>query len=333
MMTPRQEISVRGRNVRVPMVQVDDRTVIVTGRFLHVASIHDSTFLEGTVLPDPAAFVRKLTASGVRADLFTFSQKIDEHEPQYSYAFDWDNVAVAPTADFNTWWEGLPQVSRKNVRRAGKRGVTVEVAAFDDTLVRGIKAIYDETPIRQGRRFWHFGKDIEAVRSANQSYHDRCDFIAAYYNAELIGFMKLVYVDKAAIVMQILAKEAHYDKRPMNALISKAVEVCHQKGMAHLVYSKFTYGKKTDSDIAEFKRRNGFVQMDFPKYFVPLTTKGRVALALSLHRSALERLPSGMIHVLLSIRSRVLALMQRAPWNTEIVPKRSATIAEGSEPL
>jgi hypothetical protein len=200
---------------------------------------------------------------------------------------------------------------RKNVRRAAKRGVTVDVATFDEALVRGIKEIYDETPIRQGRRFWHFGKSVETIRAENGSYLDRAEFIAAYCDGELIGFMKFVRAGSAAIVMQILCKAAHYDKRPMNALIAKAMDVCHAKGISHLVYSKFMYGNKTD-DMTEFKRRNGFVQLDYPRYFVPLTLKGRIAVALKLHRGLLGLLPAQAIEVLGRTRARVLDTISTA---------------------
>jgi hypothetical protein len=334
MIKQHKKIAVRGKTVRLPAAEVNGRTVIVAGRFVRIASIHDAALAEGETVPDPSDFVAKLAASGLRADILTFSQKIHDHTPKHAYPFEWDNAAVACTSNYTEWWEGLPQVVRKNVRRSAKRGVSVEVAPFDEALVRGIKAIYDETPFRQGRRFWHFGKDLETVRADNSSYLDRSDFIGAYLDGELIGFMKIVYVDNVAMVMQILAKASHYDKRPMNALIAKAVEVCHDKGMAYLVYSKFTYGKKTESDIAEFKRRNGFAQMNFPKYFLPLTLRGRLALALKLHRGLVELLPSRMIHVLLGVRSRLLDLVATGrAWSGQIPAKGPAAVAESSDIL
>ena len=264
MSTVQQTISVRGKAVRVPTACVNGQTVVVTGRSLRVARIHDVEFADGEAITDPSAFIKALAATGLRADILTFPQKIYEGEPKHRLPFDWDNAAVAPAGDYDRWWNELPQVVRKNVRRAAKRGVTVEVAAFDDALVHGIKGIYDETPIRQGRRFWHYGKDLETIRAENGSYLERAEFIGAYCEGELIGFVKFVRTGTVAVVMQILCKAAHYDKRPMNALIAKAMEVCHAKGVSHLVYSKFMYGNKTD-DMTEFKRRNGFVQMDFPE--------------------------------------------------------------------
>jgi hypothetical protein len=308
MATAEQTISVRGKSVRVSTAAVGGRSVVVTGRFLRVARIHDVEFIEDEAVADPQAFIRRLADTGLRADILTFPQKIYQREPKHGLPFDWDNAAVAPAGDYERWWNELPQVVRKNVRRAGKRGVTVEAATFDDALVRGIKEIYDETPIRQGRRFWHFGKDIETVRAENGTYLDRAAFIAAYCDGELIGFVKFVRVGSVAMVMQILCKAAHYDKRPMNALIAKAMEVCHEKGITHLVYSKFMYGNKTD-DMTEFKRRNGFVQMDYPRYVVPLTLKGRMAVALKLHRGLLGLLPARAIQVLGRTRSRMLDMM------------------------
>jgi hypothetical protein len=311
MTTAEQTISVRGKRIRVPTASVDGKTVVVTGRFLRVARIHDGEFMEDDPIADPAAFIRRLKAAGLRADILTFPQKIHEHEPKHALPFDWDNAAVADSARYDAWWNGLPQEARKNVRRAAKRGVTVGVAPFDDVLVQGIKEIYDETPIRQGRRFWHFGKDVATIRAENASYLDRAEFIGAYHGSELIGFVKFVRVGRAAIIMQILSKAAHYDKRPMNALVAKAMEVCHAKGMAYLVYSKFTYGNKKD-DMTEFKRRNGFVRMDYPRYFVPLTLRGRIAVALKLHRGLLGLLPARAIQVLGRARTRVLDVTSAA---------------------
>lgn len=299
-------ISVRGRSVNVPSTHVAGRTAVVTGRFLKTAGIHDEAFVGGQRSLDVSALVDGVKKSGLGADLLTFTQRFDEKEPKHAYAFELDNAAVAATADFDAWWKSLTQVVRKNVRRAAKRGVTVDVTSLNDDLVRGIKALYDEQPIRQGRRFWHYGKDLETVRAENSSYLDQSEFIAAYHEGSIIGFMKFVYVDDTAVIMQILSSSAHYDKRPMNALLAKAVEVCSKKGVAYLVYGKFVYGKKADSDIVDFKRRNGFVQYDFPRYYVPLSLKGRIAHALNLHHGAVNLLPGSVVSMLLGMRAKAL---------------------------
>jgi hypothetical protein len=303
-----REISIKGKSVRVPAAEVAGRTIVVTGRLLRVARVFDADFTEQGPLTDPEAFVDAFKASGVEADLLTFAGDVDDRQPRFPYSYDGDNVAAACTTSYDDWWNGLPQESRKNVRRAAKRGVSVRVTALNGDLVQGIKRLYDESAIRQGRRFWHYGKPLDRVREENSSYLGRSEFIGAYHAGELIGFMKFVYVGQVARIMQILASKAHQDKRPMNAMLAKAMEVCHGKGMKYLVYSKFSFGNKKPDDMAEFKRRNGFVQLDFPQYFVPLTLRGRLGFALRLHRGALGVLPPVLIEAISRFRRGLLGV-------------------------
>jgi hypothetical protein len=303
------ETRVKGKTFRMPSVRIAGRAVMKRGRWIKMAAVRDEELVEGTIVENPESFISQLKYSGLRADILTFSQPFDEQVPRHPYFFEWDNVAVASTDSFTGWWEKLPQETRKNVRRASKRGVSVRVVQFDDKFVQSIKDIYDESPVRQGTRFWHYGKNLATVKMENETYLERSEFIGAYHNHELIGFIRFVYVDRAAIIMQILSKISHYDKRPMNALIAKAVEVCSEKRISQLVYSKMVFGNKKTSQLTEFKRRNGFEKMCFPRYYVPLTTKGRIALALGLHRGALGVLPFWLINLLLSLRSAGLNLL------------------------
>ena len=305
------EVRIRGRTINVPSVQIDGRTIVVTGKWLKIGKAKDEELVEGEIIPNPRPFISKLRESRLGADILTFPQRIHEAAAKYDYFIEVDNAAVACTKSFTNWWEKLPQETRKNVRRAAKRDVSVRVVTFDDDFVKGIKGIYDESPVRQGMRFWHFGKDLAAIKMENGTYLERSEFIGAYHNDELIGFLKFVYVDQAAKIMQILSKSAHYDKRPMNALIAKAIEVCQEKGISYLVYSQFTFGNKKTSPLTEFKRRNGFEQILFPRYYVPLTLKGKIALRLNLHRSLLEILPAQLINLLLGVRSALVQVKSR----------------------
>ncbi|MEP6703445.1 MAG: hypothetical protein ABJB34_01440, partial [Acidobacteriota bacterium] len=282
---------------------VGDRTIIVHGKWLRIASVQDEELVQGEVVDNPEKFIAALRNGAVKADLFTFAQRISATEQEYPYQFEWDNVAAASTERFADWWDSLPQESRKNVRRAAKRGLAVRIAQFDDEFIKGIQGIYNETPVRQGRRFWHYQKDLETVKMENQTYLERSQFIGAYYNEELIGFTKFVYVDRLARILQIVSKTSHSDKRPMNALIAKAVEVCQDNKISYLIYSKFSFGNKKVSPLAEFKSRNGFKQKDFIRYYVPLTVRGKIALKLKLHRGLLGILPAGLINFLLKLRS------------------------------
>jgi hypothetical protein len=305
----RVEVSVNGNPAALPAVEIDDAVVISSGRFPRIAAIKDESFVDAGVPQDPARFVALVSASLLPADIVTFPQQIDDPVPRHPFYYELDNVAAADSSDFARWWEKLPQSTRKNCRRAERRGVVTQVVSLDEQLAQGIKNIYDETPTRQGRRFWHYGKDVQRVLLENSAYLDRSEFVASYSGSELIGFMKIVYVGRVARIMQLLSLVSHYDKRPMNALIAKAVEVCSQRGVSHLVYSKYQYGNKTNTPLMEFKSRNGFDRLNFPRYYVPLTLQGRIAVGCRLHRGALGLLPSGVITNALRMRESLNGLL------------------------
>jgi len=309
----RAEISINGEQMLVPAVEIDGTLVITSGRFPRIAAVKDESFVDAGVPRDPARFVKAVSESMLAADIVTFTQHIDDPRPRHPYYCELDNVAAADTTDFTKWWEKLPQSTRKNCRRAEKRGVLTRIVSLDEHLATGIKGIYDETPTRQGRRFWHYGKDVHRVLRENATYLDRSDFIASYHEDDLIGFMKIVYVGRIARIMQLLSRISHNDKRPINALIAKAVEVCSQNGVTHLIYSKYQYGNKTSTPLMEFKSRNGFNCIMFPRYYVPLTLQGRIAIACRLHRGALGLLPAAVINNVLRMRDSLNGLITAGP--------------------
>jgi hypothetical protein len=301
------EIRVKGVNTWVPSVAVAGRQVIAKGGWVKTASIFDEGETPGELVPAPEAFVAALKQSGLKADVLTFFQRPPDLKPKFPFPIEWENYAAVPITTFEAWWDKLPQEARKNTRRAAKRGVEVKVVPFDDELARGIHRICNETPVRQGRPFWHYGKDFAAIKREHATYAERSDFIAAYFAGELIGFIKMVYVDRVASILAILALNSHYDKRPMNALLTKAVEVCAQKGVGYFVYGNYVYGNKKDSSLVEFKRRNGFEQIDYPRYYIPLSWKGKFYVALRLYRGAVGWLPAPVLNLLLKIRARLQA--------------------------
>ncbi len=297
------EIHVRGKAVCVPSAQIDGRTVITTGKWLKTAAIQDEDLVEGETVADPASFVQHLKEIELEADIFTFVQKLPDTTPKYTYHLEWDNLAVIPITTYAAWWGKRVESSvRRAVRKAAKSGVIVKLAEFDDAFVKGIVGINNETPIRQGRRFWHFQKSFDAVKRENSTYAERNAFLGAYCQDELIGFIRMTYADRVANIVQLLSMMKHYDKRPANALIAKAVEICAQKGISHLMYYNYIYNDPKSS-LTEFKRRNGFEKVLLPRYYIPLTPKGKIALSLGLHRGLAQRMPKPLLTQLLKMRS------------------------------
>jgi hypothetical protein len=300
------EVSISGKWKKAPCVDFAGKTLVVMGNRVRVASVHEEDWLE-TELGDPENCVNELRRQrerGLRIDVVTFAQKIPNTTPQYSYPMEPESIAAARIPSFRQWWESLPQETRKNVRRSQKRGVEIRHVEFGDEIVRAIMAINNESEIRQGRRFPHYGKSFDQVRKDYASFLERSDMFGAYYGTELIGVLKLVYRGEIASILQLLVKLTHQDKRPANALMTKAVELCAAGGITHLTYGRFSYGNKGHSSLIEFKTRHGFREVFVPRYYVPLTALGALYTKLRLYRGLLGFLPASFIKVGLRARDR-----------------------------
>lgn len=297
------EISVKGHWVKVPSFRYEHSTIVITGKLVKTARVHDEAWME-TELRDPDPCLHELRKSGQRADVFTFAQMPPGRTAEYEYYCEPESIALVRLTSFKSWWEGLSQETRKNVRRAEKRGVRVEAKAFDDDLVKNLVELNNASPIRQGRPYPHYGKSFEQAKRDYCSFAERSDFLCAYFEEELIGFMKVVYRGHVASVLNLSTKESHYDKKPANALIKEAIERCAAKGISHLTYGYFNYGNKRDTPITQFKVRNGFEEVLVPRYFVPLTMWGRLYMKLGFHRGILGMFPDRLIRRALTARSK-----------------------------
>jgi len=271
--------------------------VLISGKFPKIARLKAEYF---EWITDPSSFVNQLVKAGGRADLFTFLLGIPDRHKNYEYHLDRESISVLPITTYEDWWSRkINDKTRNMVRRAQKKGVEIRIAELDDAFVQGIKDIYDELPLRQGKPFKHYGKDIETLRKDHISYLERSVFIGAFYQNELIGFIKLVRGKGVASIMQIIAKYKHRDKAPTNALIAKAVEICAQEQVPFL-----QYGMWSKRSLGAFKKHHAFERLDLPRYFVPLTLKGRLLLALKMHRRMREYLPESWQNSLTNLRTR-----------------------------
>jgi len=287
----------------LPSLLVNGQKLVIRGKWLRIASLKDEEW-SGDAIVDPEACIAELKQCGrkLRADIFSFIQQVPQTAPLYPYPAEPASIAVADLGDYEAWWMSLPHETRKNVRRSQKRGITIETRRFDDDLVRGILAIQNEVPIRQGKRYPHYGKTFEQVRRDHGVFLDRSDLICAYYQGELVGFLSLVHCGRSGRILQLLSKREHYDKRPANALVAKAAELCAARGIRYLVYGKFHYRKNDFTSLLEFKMRHGFREMLAPQYFIPLTRRGAVCRMCGWHRGMIGVLPGPVAASLRKVR-------------------------------
>ena len=301
-----REVDIAGKLTGVDVVTACGLDVLVRGRALRTARAEGDGYQD---VDDPSSVAAALQGSACGADIFTFAEVNPAAGRRHAYPVEWESVAALPISTFDRWWQTqIPQETRTGVRKAEKNGVVARVVEYSDDLVRGIQRIYDESPVRQGKPFWHYGRDLETLRKVHATFLPSSDFIGAYRDGELVGFMKLVYSRHAAGTMNILARLDQRDKRVMNALVARAVDVCARRGVAYLTYCMWS-----DGGLGEFKRRNGFQKIDLPRYYVPLTAKGRIVLSLKLHRGIRGMLPPAVKNRLVTLRSKWYAARPLSP--------------------
>ena len=287
---------IKGRPARIDCLEIEGQTYVYSKGLATVLQLEDEWYED---VQNPDAVVAALKDSQVNADIFTFWQRLPDIEPRFDFHMEWESIAALPIKSFHCWWTTQVKSRTRNlIRKAEKAGVTIREAAYDDDFVRGMAAIFNETPVRQGRRFWHYAKDFATVKGQFSRYLFREDLIGAYYRGDLIGFIMLGNAGRYAVTGQIISKIEHRDKSINNALIAKAVEVCQRKRLPYLVYLHWGSGS-----LAEFKRRCGFEETRVPRYYVPLTERGRLVLSLGLHRGWKELLPVRMRNRLKTLRS------------------------------
>lgn len=278
-------------------MQVDGKEIIINGRFSRIARLK-AEYYES--VSEPHSFVSSLVAADPRADIFTFVQQIGERTPRYHFHLEWDSIAVLSIASYDNWWSRqISDKTRNMVRRAQKCGVEVRLVEFGDDLVRGIKDIYDESPLRQGKPFKHYGKDLATLKADHITFLDRSQFLGAYFEEELIGFIKLVHDGEVSHLMHIISKIGRRQRAPNNSLIAKAVELCAGRGVSYLHYADWS-----TRGLGDFKRHHAFEQLEVPRYFVPINLRGKIMLSLHFHHKASDLLPPSLINTFIDFRSK-----------------------------
>jgi len=281
-------------------VEEDLETIGLSKRLFFTVAIDNEEYLHD-VVPSPA-LLTKLMDMG--ADILTIIERrwcSKLPKPAVTWKGEKDNVALMRITTYDDWWnEEGKKTKRRMVRRAKKMGVSTRIVEPDEVLIRGVWKIYNETPIRQDRGFPHYGETLETVRrtvlgSKNDTY------IGAFYDEDLIGFVHLLYGDNVALMSQLLSLQQHFDKAPNNALVAKAVEVCADRRVPHLIYGRI--GNHPSLDL--FKQNNGFVRFPIERYYIPLTRRGMLAIRLRVHQEMKDALPESIKYPLIPLANWV----------------------------
>ena len=182
--------------------------------------------------------------------------------------------------------------------------MTLREVPFGDALVKGIWAIYNGTPLRQGRRFPHYGKDIETVHREEATHLDRSVFMGAYYGDQLVGFVKLVADDTRTQtgLINIVSLIRHRDKAPPTPCWHERYRLALPRHPVSCLL-EVRLREEAARHPQRLSERNGFSRVDVPRYHVPLTRLGWLALRSGLHHRLAEHIPASLAAKLRDIRA------------------------------
>jgi hypothetical protein len=244
-------------------------------------------------------------------DLFTFVQRSYlQSEKMYSFPREDESIALLKIESFDDWWRFQVRTEERNrVRKAEKKGIEIKSVKVDEHFIRNSHKIYNETPVRQGRRYTGYGLSLEAVRQKFSNLKNS-EILGAYYNGEVVGLLWMIYGDQVARIASFVSLVKHRDKAPNNALFAGGVKRLLEKGFHFIVYERFGYLPNLDS----FKRHNGFRECIIPRYYVPLSNKGMLAIRLRAHREVEHFLSPRISRVLLPIYSLASRAIPSTIW-------------------
>ncbi|MGD0405033.1 MAG: hypothetical protein ABSB10_00065 [Candidatus Bathyarchaeia archaeon] len=246
-------------------------------------------------------------------DLFTFISRdfLGSVEGKYPFHREIENYAIMRINSYNDWWNyGIKKRERQSVKKAEKSGLKVKQAEINEEFLKGVQKVYNETPYREGRRYSGYGQNLQALKRKFENIGDS-DVLGAYFNSELVGILWIAYGDRAAMFRSFVSLMKHRDKCPNNALISEAVRRCAEKGLQFLVYGN-KYGFIPSLD--RFREHQGFCRFPLPRYYLPLTTKGQLAIKLKVHRKLEYSLPLPIERVGLKLYNSASRIVPHSIW-------------------
>ena len=247
-----------------------------------------------------------------RVDLFSFIERSflnrSTHLELGFYGCT-ETIGLLRIQGFEAWLKSLPGRERTAIRKA-ERTLKTRLVNVDEEFIQSAFRIYNETPIRQCRRYTGFGMTLQDIR-LKFSNLQTSKIIGTYFDNKLIGLMWVELGDQVAAMMSFISLISQRNKNPNNALIAGVVKLCSEKGYHYLTYGNMGYNPGLDF----FKKNNGFRRVAVSRYFVPLSSKGQLAIKLKLCQSIERSFSPTLTRALVPFYNSVNRALPTSPGN------------------
>ncbi|MBU4036825.1 MAG: hypothetical protein KKA35_10400, partial [Proteobacteria bacterium] len=77
---------------------VDNKELVIRGRFIKKVQLKSEWDVD---IKEPEAFIKQIKNSKIKADIFTFMQRLPESRPKYNYQMIWDSRAAIPITTYD----------------------------------------------------------------------------------------------------------------------------------------------------------------------------------------------------------------------------------------
>ncbi len=232
-------------------------------------------------------------------DLFTFVQRTflqGSAEKENGLFRASDPIGLLTIDNYDRWFKSTTQSVRRMTRKGVRVGLETRIAHIDDAFARSALKIYNETPIRQGRRYSGYGMTLAEAKK-KFSEDKKSEVFGTYFHDELVGLMAISFGDRVAAFTTFISLISHRLKYPNDLMIATAVKRCEEKGYRYLTYGNMGFNPGLDF----FKKAHGFKIFNAPRYYIPLTLRGKLAIKLRVYRSFQHSIPISIVRPLLPL--------------------------------
>lgn len=236
-------------------------------------------------------------------DLFTFIERsfLDNNKlkRQKQLFSDPEPIGLLKISSYDEWFRSITHNARWQTKKGIRVGLKTKVVDIDDTFTKSAFKIYNETPIRQGRKYSGYGLSLMDVK-LKFSNMKGSEVIGAYFEDEQVGLIWISYGDRVAAVNSFLSLLSHREKYPNDVLLAATVRRCVEKGYHYLAYWNMGFNPGLDF----FKKSHGFKVFNVPRFYIPLSYRGELAIKLKLHRPFEHSMPMWLVRPLLPLYNK-----------------------------
>lgn len=302
-------VSERGVRKRQRAVEWGDATILSPQRPMAMASLLDEDYLDGEIV-DLGSLKTFLAGLDSPPWFFRYSTLAHLGACAGGGTFDVDNRSCLRVEDPDYWGKKVVAKDvRESLRRIRREGVEVREMPFNASSCEDISTLFNESPIRQGKRYWHYGKSAAQIQEELSPLASRSLYVGAYHRGRLVGFTQVVRLESIGVLrtVHVLGSLVSRKVRPVTAMIDWMVRYGWENGFQRIVYGKHDYGNASNDSLTAFKSRHGFRSEPLRIDYHCLCPQGAWYLAAGLHRNLREMTPRHLALFLKKARSRLIS--------------------------